>query len=163
MKRTQQIAIWGSLGGMILAAIIAGCGGGSTSAVGPPGGGGGHPSPTPAPSVTPVLTGNLNVALSGSYPTQVEGAAANAEVDFTCGCTGVAGTGTADGTGNFNIVTDSTPVPTPNPRRRRHRDGMTRQPVRDAIARPSIAISRRRGCCWPTRPACPAVLIARTS
>jgi hypothetical protein len=117
MKRTQQIAIWGSLGGMIVAALIAGCGGGATSAVGPPGGGGGHPSPSPspAPSVTPVLTGNLNVAVSGTYPTQVEGAAANAEVDFTCGCTGVAGTGTADGTGNFNIVTDSTPVPTPNP------------------------------------------------
>jgi len=116
MKRTQQISIWGSLGGMILAAVIAGCGGGSTSAVGPPGGGGGNPSPTPAPSITPVLTGALNVAISGSYPSQVDGAAANASVDFTCGCTGQAGTGTADSGGNFNLLTTSTPVPaSPNP------------------------------------------------
>jgi len=111
MKRTQQIAIWGSLGGMILAAVIAGCGGGATSAVGPPGGGGGHPSPTPAPSVTPVLTGNLNVAIGGSWPNPTPGAAANAEVDFTCGCSGQAGTGTSDSSGNFNLLTTSTPFP----------------------------------------------------
>lgn len=116
MKRTQQIAVWGSLGGMVIAALIAGCGGGGGStAVNNPGGGH-NPSPSPNPSVTPVLTGNLNVALSGSYPTQVEGAAANAEVDFTCGCTGQAGTGTADSSGNFNLLTTSTPVPaSPNP------------------------------------------------
>lgn len=116
MKRTQQIAVWGSLGGMVIAALIAGCGGGGGStAVNNPGGGH-NPSPSPNPSVTPVLTGNLNVALSGSYPTQVEGAAANAEVDFTCGCSGQAGTGVADAGGNFNLLTTSTPVPaSPNP------------------------------------------------
>ncbi|HET9342626.1 MAG TPA: hypothetical protein VFO25_06905 [Candidatus Eremiobacteraceae bacterium] len=118
MKRTQQIAIWGSLGGMIVAALIAGCGGGSTSAAPPPGGGGGHPSPSPspAPSVTPVLTGNLNVAIGGAYPAPTEAAAANAQVDFTCGCTGQAGTGAADVNGNFTLLTVSTPVPaSPNP------------------------------------------------
>lgn len=116
MKRTQQIAVWGSLGGMVIAALIAGCGGGGGStAVNNPGGGH-NPSPSPNPSVTPVLTGNLNVALSGSYPTQVEGAAGNAEVDFTCGCSGQAGTGVADAGGNFNLLTTSTPVPaSPNP------------------------------------------------
>ena len=118
MKRTQQIAIWGSLGGMVVAALIAGCGGGATSAAPPPGGGGGHPSPSPspAPSVTPALTGNLNVAIGGTWPNPSPGAAANAEVDFTCGCSGQAGTGTADSSGNFNLLTVSTPVPaSPNP------------------------------------------------
>ena len=122
MKSTQRIAIWGSLSGMVVAALIAGCGGGGSTAVNLPGGGGGHPSPSPSPSVspspgpTPVLTGNLNVAIGGAYPGQTDGAAANAQVDFTCGCTGQAGTGTADGTGNFNLLTTSTPVPaSPDP------------------------------------------------
>jgi len=114
MNRTHQIAVWSSLGGMVTAALIAGCGGGGSSAVNLPGGGGGNPSPSP--SVTPVLTGSLNVAISGSYPNQTEGAAASAEVDFTCGCSGQAGTGTADSSGNFNLLTTSTPVPaSPNP------------------------------------------------
>ena len=115
MKRTQQIAIWGSLGGMVLAALIAGCGGGGgATAVNNPGGG--HPSPTPAPSVTPVLTGALNVAISGTYPGQTDAAAVNAEVDFTCGCSGQAGTGTADSSGDFDLLTTSTPVPaSPDP------------------------------------------------
>lgn len=116
--RTQRIAIGASLAGMVIAALVAGCGSGGGSVALPPGGGGGHPSPSPspAPSVTPILTGNLNVALSGTYPTETEQAAANAEVDFTCGCNGQAGTGTADASGNFNLVTQSTPVPaSPNP------------------------------------------------
>src|SRR5690242_10907463 len=113
MKRTQQVAIWGSLGGMVIAALIAGCGGGSSS-VAPPGGGGGHPSPNP--SVTPILTGALNVAIGGAWPNPTPGGATNAEVDFTCGCSGQAGTGVADSSGNFNLVTVSTPVPaSPNP------------------------------------------------
>lgn len=116
MKRTQQVAIWASLGGMVLAALIAGCGGGSSSTVAPPGGGGGHPSPSPTATVPAELTGNLNLAVGGSWPSPTPGAAANAEVDFTCGCNGQAGTGTADSSGNFDLLTSSTPVPaSPNP------------------------------------------------
>lgn len=116
MKPTQRIAIGGALAGMIVAALVAGCGGSGGGSTALPGGGGGHPSPSPAPSVTPVLTGAVNVAISGTYPGQVDGAAANAEVDFTCGCNPQAGTGTSDGSGNFNLVTQSTPVPaSPNP------------------------------------------------
>lgn len=112
----KKFAVGATFAGLALAALIAGCGGGGSTAVGPPGGGGGHPSPTPAPSITPVLTGNLNVAIGGSWPAPTEGAAANAQVDFTCGCSGQAGTGTADSGGNFNLLTVSTPVPaSPNP------------------------------------------------
>ena len=111
----KQFAVGATFAGLALAALIAGCGGGGSTAVGPPGGGG-HPSPTPAPSITPVLTGNLNVAIGGSWPNPTPGAAANAEVDFTCGCNGQAGTGTSDSSGDFNLLTTSTPVPaSPNP------------------------------------------------
>lgn len=116
--RNHRLIFGGSLAAAVLAALFAGCGGGGGSTALPPGGGGGHPSPTPtpAPSVTPVLTGALNVAVSGSYPSQVDGAATSAQVDFTCGCTGQAGTGTADASGNFNLLTTSTPVPaSPDP------------------------------------------------
>ena len=112
----KQFALGATFAGLALAALIAGCGGGGSTAVGPPSGGGGHPSPTPAPSITPVLTGNLNVAIGGSWPNPTPGAAANAEVDFTCGCNGQAGTGVADPSGNFDLLTVSTPVPaSPNP------------------------------------------------
>ena len=110
----KQFAVGATFAGLALAAVIAGCGGGGSTAVGPPGGGGGHPSPSP--SVTPILTGALNIATSGSYPNQVDGPAASVEVDFTCGCNPQAGTGMTDANGNFNLLTSSTPVPaSPNP------------------------------------------------
>src|ERR1700736_5323725 len=90
-------------------AIIAACGGGGSSTPPPPGA-----SPTPAAS--PELVGTLNVVNGGSsYTTASYVPAGTVGVDFSCGCTAVAGSGTTDGSGNFTLTAVSTPVPQPNP------------------------------------------------
>jgi hypothetical protein len=122
--RNEQIGLAGIATALLAAAVITGCGGSAYSSPGGGyggGGGGATPSPTPSatPSMTPTpmpqLTGDLNVAISGSYPSEVEGAAANASVDITCGCSPIAGNTMADPSGNFTALTMMTPVPTPNP------------------------------------------------
>ena len=113
--RKQHIAISAVATAVVMAAAIAGCGGGGGTSVLPGHGGGGNPSPTPNASPTPVLMGNMNVALHGSYPSQTSAPLANAFTEFSCGCTTVAGTGTTDGSGNFTLATVSTPEPNPSP------------------------------------------------
>lgn len=95
----------------IAIAILAACGGGGGSSITPPGGGS---SPTPAAS--PELIGTLNLVSGGAtYQTATYVPAGTVGVDFSCGCTAVAGSGTTDGSGNFTLVQSSTPVPQPGP------------------------------------------------
>jgi hypothetical protein len=112
--RKQHIAAGVIASALVAAAAIAGCSSGGGSSV-LPGGGGGNPSPNPSPSPTPVLMGTMNVAQSGVFPNQVDGALPNAFTEFSCGCTSVAGTGTTDGSGNFTLQTQTTPEPNPSP------------------------------------------------
>ncbi len=105
---SKTIPVFGAL---IVTAILAACGGGGGSGINPPGGGA---SPTPVPS--PGLVGTLNVVNGGAdYAHASYGPAGTVGVDFSCGCTAVAGSGTTDASGNFTLVAVSTPVPTPNP------------------------------------------------
>jgi hypothetical protein len=95
---------------LALAAAVAACSGGGGSTVNPPGGG--H---SPTPSASPALSGALQLVNGGSYPAPTYSNAAAAAVDFSCGCTSVAGSANTDANGNFALVAVSTPVPTPNP------------------------------------------------
>ena len=103
------------LAALSLAAIVTACSGGGGGAINPPPGGG-NPSPTP----TPALVGSLNVVSGGTgYANATYTGAAAVSVDFSCGCTSVAGSAVTDGSGNFMLVAKSTPIPigtpTPNP------------------------------------------------
>ena len=109
MISTKTLPLFAILGATVIAAA---CGGGSGSAINNPGGGG-NPTPTPAP--TSALPGTLNLVTGGAYPAQTYGPAGTVSVDFSCGCTSVAGSATTDGAGNFTLVAVSTPVPAPNP------------------------------------------------
>jgi hypothetical protein len=107
--RTQRIAIGASLAGMIVAALVAGCGGGgSGTSVSLPGGGGGHPSPTP-----PTLQlGNANIASGGTVAGGFTyNPASNDTIIFTCGCTNQAGITTSDVNGQFTVASPASPTP----------------------------------------------------
>jgi len=97
---------------LIAAAILAACGGGGGgSGINPP-----PPGSSPTPAASPEVVGTLNVVIGGgSYSTALYGPAGTVGVDFSCGCTAVAGSGTTDGSGNFTLTAVSTPVPQPNP------------------------------------------------
>lgn len=93
---------------LILSGAVAACTGGGSTTNPPPN----NPSPSPSPG----LAGTLDVVNGGTDRTNVTYGAANAvSVDFSCGCTHVAGSSITDASGNFTLVAQSTPVPTPNP------------------------------------------------
>jgi hypothetical protein len=105
---TKTIPFFGAL---VAAAILAACGGGGGSGVNPP-----PPGASPTPAASPGLVGTLNVVSGGTtYQTASYVPAGTVGIDFSCGCTAVAGSGTTDGSGNFTLTAVSTPVPQPNP------------------------------------------------
>ena len=108
-QHTKTLPFFGAL---VAAAILAACGGGGGSSVNPPP----PPGSSPTPAASPEIVGTLNVVSGGTtYQTVSYAPAGTAGVDFSCGCTAVAGSGTTDGSGNFTLIQSSTPVPQPNP------------------------------------------------
>jgi len=107
----RQIKTFWIFGPLAAASILAACGGGGGgSTINPP------PGSSPTPAASPELVGTLNVVSGGaSYSSAAYAPAGTVGVDFSCGCTAVAGSGTTDGSGNFTLTALSTPVPQPNP------------------------------------------------
>jgi hypothetical protein len=93
---------------LALAALVAACGGGGGGAGTPPTGGGGStptiaPTGTPAPASTPSDSGSISV--SGlSF--------ADANIVYTCGCSGEGGEITTDANGNYTITGTAKAIPT---------------------------------------------------
>lgn len=93
---------------IVLAGALAACGGGGSGGGGGGGGGGGvPPTSPPTPTASPGASGTASV--NGT-------ALANANIVYSCGCSGQAGTTTADASGNFTLTASATAVPaSPNP------------------------------------------------
>lgn len=108
---TARLAGSAAFAALLLGAAIAGCGGGG----GGYGGAVNMPHNNPSPSPSPGILGALNVTTGGAYPSFTTAPAASEFVEFSCGCTDVAGTGATDASGDFTIISPVTPIPTPNP------------------------------------------------